>query len=117
MTTPDPSREFLLALAIFHGVHNEVAEAVKGKPSPRFQSLGQLLRSTRLRQGRTIQDVHAACGVSRSQLSFYENGNAKNPSVRVLTQLAVGYRLPLARVLLAAVNEVRTGCEDVVASV
>ena len=102
---PDPAREMLLALAIFHGVPDEVAEAVKGKPSPRFQRLDALLRDARVAQGLRLSDIHDRCGLSKSQLSFYENGQAKNPGLRTIRTLAYGYRLPLARVLISALQD------------
>lgn len=91
----------LLALAIFHGVE----EAVQGRPSPRFQRLGPLLRQARRRQGVGIEVIHQRCGISRSQLFFYETEHAKNPGLRVLQALARGYRLPLMRVLLSAMRD------------
>lgn len=103
--TPDPSREMLLALAIFYGIHTDVAEMLKGQPSPRFQKLGPMLRQARHAQELTLPEIHERCGVSRSQLSLYETGRSKNPGLRTLQLLAFGYRLPFARILLAALQD------------
>lgn len=99
----------LLALAEAHGIQEQVAKALadtSGKVAHRGEELGPMLRRHRDVYGILIKEVHARSNISRSQLSFYESGMAKNPGLRTLQALAYGYRLPFIRLLMASLNEI-----------
>lgn len=99
----------LLALAEAHGIREEVAELVTAKAQRvayEDDELGPLLSRHRKAYGYTMHDVHERSRISRSQISFYEGANAKNPGLRTVQALAYGYRLPFIRVMMAALNEI-----------
>ena len=99
----------MLALAEMHGLRDEVQALVDGLPEatePDVGELGLLLRRHRNAYGYKIKDVHERSNISRSQLSFYESGQTKNPGLRTIQALAYGYRLPFIRVLMASLSEI-----------
>ncbi len=101
------ARELLLGLASAYGVEAQVADLIQDRAEPDVVSLGKLLQETRFQRGWTLLDVHSRCGLSRSQLSFYELGRQKNPGIRTSKLLARGYDLNLAMVLLAQYGGIR----------
>lgn len=102
-------RAMMMSLANLHGVGDELAEALRGKPEvlPPHQGLGHLLISARKASGQSIEEVHHRSRISRSQLSFYERGHHKNPGLRTIQALSYGYRIPFAMVLIAALWDIR----------
>lgn len=101
------ARALLLELAEAFGHRAEVARLLEDKPDPEVPELGPLLRKTRWRSGRTMDEIKIGCAISRSQLSFYENGNHKNPDLLTLYKLATGYGVPLGAVVLASNHKLR----------
>jgi transcriptional regulator with XRE-family HTH domain len=61
-------------------------------------ALGERIRQERLRQGRSLDDLAAAAGVSRSMLSAVERG-AKVPTILVLHRIATGLGSNVTRLL------------------
>src|SRR5262245_16396557 len=61
-------------------------------------ALGERLRGERLRQGLSLDELSAACGVSRSMLSAVERG-AKAPTILVLHRIATGLGTNITRLL------------------
>jgi XRE family transcriptional regulator, regulator of sulfur utilization len=61
-------------------------------------ALGERIRGERLRQRRSLDDLAAAAGVSRSMLSAVERGD-KVPTVLVLHRIAVGLGSNITRLL------------------
>lgn len=61
-------------------------------------SLGERIRSERLRRGLSLQALEARTGVSRSMLSEVERGS-KAPTVLVLDRIATGLDTSIARLL------------------
>lgn len=55
------------------------------------------LRKERLKQGKSLADIEAACGVKASTLSRLESGKMKNPRLATLSRYAraLGLRLAL----------------------
>jgi HTH-type transcriptional regulator, competence development regulator len=66
---------------------------------PRGDTLGQLLKSTRVTLGRTLRDVEAATGISNGYLSQLESDSIKQPSPNHLHKLADFYRVDYARLM------------------
>jgi len=79
------------------------------RPENYGDGLAPLLTKTRRRSGITIFQVFERSGISRSQLSFYENGQQKNPGLRTIQALSHGYRIPFALVLIATFNDIHPG--------
>jgi transcriptional regulator with XRE-family HTH domain len=61
-------------------------------------ALGARIRAERLRQGRSLDDLAASSGVSRSMLSAVERG-AKVPTILVLHRIATGLGSNVTRLL------------------
>lgn len=101
-------RGVFLELAQMYGLGQEVASLLEDRPDPPAVGLGPLLQDHRARQFGTIKSVHHRAGVSRSQLSFYENGQQKNPGIRTMQALSYGYRIPFPMVLAACVLDAGT---------
>lgn len=101
------ARDMLLGLARAYGVGDDVADLIEFAPDPDVPTLADLLRTAREEKGLTLENVNKRCGLSRSQLSYYETGIHKNPGIRTCKQLAKGYGLPLAAVLLSLYREIR----------
>ena len=103
-------RTLFLSLAEHYGLRPQVAGLFDDvgdlHPDAPDEPLGTLLLRTREAQNMTLKDVHARCGISRSQLSFYETGIQKNPGIRTIQAIAYGYRLPFALVLVSILNEI-----------
>jgi len=103
-------RRLFLEIAAAYGVRDDVAALIKGKTDPACpDDLGEFLRETREEKGLTLQDVRDRCHMSRSQLSFYENGIKKNPPLRTTAKLARGYGVPLWQILTGSFAELRLG--------
>ncbi|MGR3366049.1 MAG: helix-turn-helix domain-containing protein [Sagittula sp.] len=101
-------KEMLLAVANVYGIRDEVAELVADKPDAYTpDSLSNLLRTSREAMGLQRETIHFRGGLSRSQISYYENKHSKNPGLRSLTALADGYGLPLWLVLCTALGDIR----------
>ena len=65
-------------------------------------TLGQLLRSTRLAQSKTLRDVEAVAGISNGYLSQLESDAIKQPSPHHLHKLADVYHLDYALLMESA---------------
>lgn len=104
-------RALFLSLAEYHGLRPEVASLLREigdlRPDRFGKGLAPLLTDARKRHGLTILQVFERSGISRSQLSFYENGHQKNPGLRTIQALSYGYRIPFALVLIATLNDIR----------
>jgi transcriptional regulator with XRE-family HTH domain len=61
-------------------------------------ALGERIRMERMRQGRSLDDLAASAGVSRSMLSAVERG-AKVPTILVLHRIATGLGSNVTRLL------------------
>jgi len=61
-------------------------------------ALGERIRAERARQGRSLDDLAASAGVSRSMLSAVERG-AKVPTILVLHRIATGLGSNVTRLL------------------
>ncbi|WHZ37501.1 helix-turn-helix domain-containing protein [Sagittula sp. MA-2] len=102
------TKEMLLAIASVYGIREEVAALVADRPDTYTpDSLPDLLRTSRAATGLQRETIHFRCGLSRSQISYYENKHSKNPGLRSLTALADGYGLPLWLVLCTALRDIR----------
>jgi transcriptional regulator with XRE-family HTH domain len=62
------------------------------------QSLGQLLRTARLRRRLTQRELATRCGVTRTAISHLER-DRKLPSLRLMGELAHQLRLNTARLI------------------
>lgn len=100
-------RAWLHQLATLYGVGPEVRALLADKPDPVITStpFGQLLRRTRERNDDTIDGIQDRANISRSQLSFYEQGRQKNPGIRTMLKLSLAYELPFLLILHAALHE------------
>ena len=106
------ARTLFLSLAEYHGLRPEVTELLRSigdlRPEHKVRNgLGPMLKEARRRNSITILQVFERSGISRSQLSFYENGQQKNPGIRTIQALAYGYRLSFASVLIATLSDIR----------
>ena len=74
--------------------------------------LGEVLRSQRMRQGRTLRQVSADARVSLGYISEIERGH-KEPSSELLAALAGALDVPLSKVLVdvSALLEVEEATE------
>lgn len=68
------------------------------------QVIGSVLRRIRLRQGRTLQDVARAAGVSTPYLSELERGR-KEPSSEILASICRALGVPLEELLQQVLEE------------
>lgn len=99
-----------LSLARFHGLEAEVSALLYGRPKlvpDDTTSFGDMLLQARRRQGATIFQVFERSGISRSQLSFYETGQQKNPGLRTIQALSRGYQIPFVVLLIAALRDIQ----------
>src|SRR5687768_259586 len=65
---------------------------------PAAQALCERVRDLRKRKGWTLEQLSAACGVSRSMLSEVENGRA-NPTVAVAHRIAAAFGMTLGELV------------------
>jgi len=65
-------------------------------------SLGQVLKTTRLRLRKTLREVESATGISNGYLSQLESGLVKQPSPNHLHKLAEVYGVDYARLMQLA---------------
>ena len=105
----EPER-MLRTLAAYYGIGREVAELLdrKGTKAPDLHrgGLANVLNVQRTVKGMTIAQVHERCGISTSQVGYYEAHQVKNPGIRTLQAIAHGYHLPFALVLVSALHDV-----------
>jgi transcriptional regulator with XRE-family HTH domain len=62
-------------------------------------TLGQILKATRSRLGKTLREVESATGISNGYLSQLESGSVKQPSPNHLHKLAGVYGLDYSRLM------------------
>jgi HTH-type transcriptional regulator, competence development regulator len=62
-------------------------------------TLGHLLKTTRVRLGKTLREVEGETGISNGYLSQLESGLVKQPSPNHLHKLAEVYALEYARLM------------------
>jgi transcriptional regulator with XRE-family HTH domain len=99
-------KALLLTLATLFGIREEVKAALGAKRGPLLTGgLAMMLRRARTMEAMTIEDVHRRSGLSRSQISYIETGQAENIGIATMQNLAVGYGLPFYVVLLAAMRD------------
>ncbi|MGE5580437.1 MAG: helix-turn-helix domain-containing protein [Bacillota bacterium] len=65
-------------------------------------SIGEYLRSIRLKKGISQRQLSALCGISNSEISRIEAGERVSPSPGVLRAIAIGLGVPYEEVLTAA---------------
>lgn len=109
MTEHNEATALFLSMAEQHGIEPEVRALLDEigdlRPAPRRVSLARLLSETRARKQMPLPEIHRRSLISRSQLSFYETGQQKNPGLRTMHALAVGYQIPFSAVLMAMLND------------
>ncbi len=99
-------RDLLLALAIAHGVGDEVRALLKDRPEPPLpSSLGDLLTKVRNMQELSRADVVRRGGPCATQSRWYEERQTRNPGVRTINMIAEGYGLPFSLVLFAVMRD------------
>lgn len=103
--SPITPRQLFLQMAVHFGIGREVAALLQDRPAPEQPGLGPTLRNGRYAWGGTIHGCFVRSGVSRSQLSFYENGGQKNPGVRTIQALSYGYKVPFAAIIMAVLAD------------
>ncbi|OGO81297.1 MAG: hypothetical protein A2Y21_05810 [Clostridiales bacterium GWC2_40_7] len=57
------------------------------------------IRTARLKQRMTQQQLSVRCGLSQAYINELENGRKVNPSIVVLDKLAAGLQVPLTELL------------------
>lgn len=68
--------------------------------------LGDLLRDARHRKGLTLRQVGERTGIGCAHLCDMENGNHINPTVRTVDRLSRLYRMPVQRIVHAALASI-----------
>jgi transcriptional regulator with XRE-family HTH domain len=61
-------------------------------------NIGGRIRALRSRQGRSLQEIAGACGITRSMLCKVERGNA-NPTAALLARVARALGIPMSSLL------------------
>ncbi|MFT5616609.1 MAG: transcriptional regulator with XRE-family HTH domain [Granulosicoccus sp.] len=84
-----------------------MAALIADKPDPKVHGLTATLLASREASGCDTTELVNRCFVARTQIAFYEAGLQKNPGLRTVAMLARGYELPLWRVVLATLSEIR----------
>lgn len=72
---------------------NQQAESVELAPDSVLHGLGQRIRSIRLQQNMTLQELSTLCQVSVAMLSHIERGRS-SPSIKVLDRIRFGLGVP-----------------------
>lgn len=67
-----------------------------------MNSLGEILKATRLKLNKKLREVEEMTGVSNAYLSQLENDKIKSPSANTLYKLASAYNVELDELLYAA---------------
>ncbi|PTL39976.1 helix-turn-helix domain-containing protein [Alkalicoccus saliphilus] len=70
-----------------------------------METLDQIVKNHRLTMQMTLGDAAAKASISKSYLSYLENGKKKNPSIRVLQRLSTSLDIPMEKLIKAVEND------------
>lgn len=101
------SREILIELARMYGINEQVGRLISERNDPPLpNSLPSLLKKQRELLGVTRREICRRSGLSKSQAAAYERDKLKNPGLRTIAAIALGFELPLWVVLHAVMLDV-----------